>query len=55
MKPTKYMVTIVQANAHIERRVWVNAGGKEFVRINGHLYTLDWCYEHYDKVFRWFD
>lgn len=53
MKKSNYMVTIVQGNTHIDRRVWINEQGKDVVSINGTWFELDWCYDHYDTVNRW--
>ena len=53
MKKTNYKVIITQDNAHVERRVWTNENGIEVVSINGNWYELDWCYIHFDAVYRW--
>lgn len=53
MKKSNYMVTIVQDNICIDRRVWINEQGKEVVKINGTCFELDWCYTHYDEVDKW--
>ena len=52
MKKTNKMAVIGQLNrqtgnyAHIERRVYEDENGKQFVRINGDFTSTDWLIIH---------
>lgn len=51
MKKTIKMASLRQPhNYWIERRVWADNNGTEYVKINGCFFTLDWLIIHGWKV-----
>ena len=60
MKKTEYMATIGQLNrmtgnySHIERRVYEDEHGTQFVKINGDFTSIDWLLNHGRTVDIWF-
>lgn len=53
MKKTNKMATIFNGHCHIERRVYADNCGVEFVKINGDFFALDWCKDKFVSVFVW--
>ena len=60
MTKTKYMATIGQLNrmtgnyAHIDRRVYEDKNGIQFVKINGDFTSIGWLKTHGRTVQVWF-
>lgn len=60
MKKTKYTATIGQLNrmtgsyTHIERRVYEDENGIQFVKINGDFTMIGWLKTHGRTVQVWF-
>lgn len=60
MKKTNKMATIAQLNrmtgnyTHIERRVYEDENGRNFVKINGDFTSVTWLESHGRTVDIWF-
>lgn len=51
---TKYMATIYNGHSHIERRVYEEANGERYIKVNGLKVTLIEAHKIYVSVDVWY-
>lgn len=54
-KKTDYRATIYDGHTHIERRVYSNASGYRYVRINGFYFNIEVDLSKHLEVTVWYD